>query len=84
MIERLFLDGIDTESRGAAIADQLYLIVETLTHIAQPTLTLPQTAMPRTQVALNPAIPEQMPESCWYNSAVHTLLLGADAPISQL
>jgi hypothetical protein len=61
MVEWLFLDRIDTEATGAAIADQLYFVIETLTHVTQAPLTLAQAAVARAQVALQSTIVKTVP-----------------------
>ena len=61
MKQRLFLYRIDTEATGAAIADQLYFVIEALAHVTQAALTLAQMAVARAQVALQSTIVKAVP-----------------------
>jgi hypothetical protein len=61
MIQWFFLDGVDAKAAGAPIGDQLDLVVEPLTHVAKPALTLAQVTVPRAQVALQAAVVEAVP-----------------------
>ena len=61
MVQRFFLDRVYTETTGSAVADQLDLIIQSLAHIAQATLTLLQAAVPRTQITLQLPIVKLVP-----------------------
>jgi hypothetical protein len=61
VIERLLLDRVDTESRGAAIGREYHRIAFALAHEAQTTLAVVQPAVARTQVALDAAVVKHVP-----------------------
>src|SRR5690606_22546874 len=61
MVQRLLLDGIDTEPAGASVAGEHHCTVDARAHEAQAALALLHPACPRTQVALDPAVSERMP-----------------------
>lgn len=62
MIERLFLDRIDTESRRTPITRQNELIVLILPNETKPTLPIRKTTISRTQLAPNLSVIEPTPE----------------------
>ena len=61
VVEGLLLDWIDTKSGRAPVTDKLDLVVQPLADIAEPALALPQPAVARAEVALNPAIIQSVP-----------------------
>jgi hypothetical protein len=61
MVQWFLLDWIDAEAAGATVADELYLTIETLAHIAQTPLPLLQMTVARAQVALELAIGQLVP-----------------------
>jgi hypothetical protein len=61
VIQRFLFDRIDAKTTGASIADQLDFIVETLAHVAQPSLAFSQVAVSRTQITLQPAVIQSVP-----------------------
>jgi hypothetical protein len=73
MIERFFLDRIDTESTRTTVADQLYFIVEALAHVAEPALSFTQVAVAWAQVALQASILETVPVAGCNNCILHSL-----------
>ena len=61
MGERLLLDRVDAEARGAAIGGEDDAIVAPGAHEAQAALALVQLAQARADVALHAAVVEPMP-----------------------
>ena len=63
--ERLLLDRVDAEARGAAIGGEDDAIVAAGAHEAQAALALVQLAQARADVALHAAVVEPMPVAAW-------------------
>lgn len=61
MVERLFLDRIDTESARASVAGELHLIVKSAADETQATLSLVKFACAWTYIALDPAVVQSVP-----------------------
>ncbi len=61
MVQRLFFDRIEAESRRSAIGGEYHAVVETLAHETGAALAFMQPAVAWTQIALQPAVPEHMP-----------------------
>jgi hypothetical protein len=61
MIERFFLDRVDTVAARAAVRGEHNLVVLASTDKAEAALTLVQLAIPRTDVALHAAVVEPVP-----------------------
>ena len=76
MVERFFLDRIDTESTRAAVADELDFIIESLPYIAQPALSFAQVAVPRAKVALEASVFQLVPVPGFDNCILHSLDIG--------
>jgi hypothetical protein len=76
MIQRLFLDRIDAKTTRTTVADQLDFIIEALSYITQPALSIAQMAVSRTQVALQAAVFETVPVAGGNYRILHGLILG--------
>ena len=61
MIERLFLEGVDAKTAGAAIACQNNFVMRAGADEAQSALALPELADSGAEVALDPPVFELMP-----------------------
>ena len=61
MVQRLFLDRIDTEPAAATISRKNHLVTHTLTHETEPALTIVQFAKTRTEPALDAPVGQQRP-----------------------
>jgi hypothetical protein len=61
MKQRLFLDEIDTEAAGTTIARENDLIAVAGSNEAESSLTFPELAQMRTQIALNTTIFKDVP-----------------------
>ena len=61
VVERLLLDRIDAETRGATVGGQQQLIAPARTHEAEAPLALVQPAIARADVALNAAVVQPVP-----------------------
>jgi hypothetical protein len=67
VVKWFLFNRINAESTGTAIGGQDNLPILASTHKAQSTLPFVQFAVPRAEVALNPAVIEQMPIGSGYN-----------------
>jgi hypothetical protein len=56
MVERLLLDRVETEARGASVARQCQRAIAHFTHEAEAALALVHPAMAGAQITLHPAI----------------------------
>ena len=65
MGERLLLDRVDAEARGAAIGGEDNAIVAPGAHETQAALALVQLAQAGADVALHPPVVEPMPVVAW-------------------
>lgn len=74
MVQRFFLDGVDTEAAGASVADQFDLVIEPLANVAKSALSLAQVTVPRAQVALQTAVVEAVPIACFDYGFRHGVL----------
>src|SRR5262249_32082542 len=61
VVERFLLDRVDAKARGAAVGGEHHAVALAHAHEARSALPLVQAAVARAQVALQPAVVEQMP-----------------------
>ena len=71
VIERFLLDGIDTETGRAAVGNEPDFVVQSLADVAQAALAFAQSAVARTEVALQAAIGRAVPVLGADNSFLH-------------
>src|SRR5262249_48405513 len=61
MVERLLLDRVDAEARGASIGGEHDLVVVAGAHVAESALAVMETAIARAEIALDAAVLELVP-----------------------
>src|SRR5918996_180130 len=61
VIQRLLFDRVDHEPRRAPVGGEDHPVAEALAHEAEAALTLVKTAVPRTEIALDPPVLERVP-----------------------
>ncbi len=71
VVERLFLDRVDTEAGRSSVGSEYHLLTLAHTHKAGTALSFMQPAIARTQVALHSAIVEKMPVAGWIVGIFH-------------
>ena len=80
MVERLFLDRIDTEAARSTVTNQPDFVVKALPDIAKTALTFAKSALPRAKIALQATIGQLMPVFCCHDTVFHHLLNWPETP----